>query len=55
MSGDDIEQLKWRITELERQLADVTGRLENTGQQLEAARAANRELMTQLNAPERKR
>jgi hypothetical protein len=52
---DDIEQLKRRITDLEQHLAELTGRLDDTGQQLEAARAANRELMTQLNAAGRDR
>jgi len=48
---EDIEALKRRITELEQELVGVGDRLDLTDQQLTAARAANRELMTQLNAP----
>ena len=37
--------------ELEQELVDASDRLDLAEQQLAAARAANRELMTQLNAP----
>ncbi|HEV2343455.1 MAG TPA: DUF6262 family protein [Actinocrinis sp.] len=52
---DDVDQLKRRITELEQAVVDLTGRCEETEQELDAARATNRELMTQLNAPARNR
>ncbi|ARF81694.1 DUF6262 family protein [Kitasatospora aureofaciens] len=45
----DIEQLHRRITALEQQLVDLTAQLDERAQELEAARAANRELMTRLN------
>jgi integrase len=48
---DDIEQLKARITTLEQQLTDLRLREEELTEELHAARAANRELMTRLNAP----
>ncbi|MFF8196504.1 hypothetical protein ACF05L_37860 [Streptomyces bobili] len=43
----DIDQLQRRITLLEQDLADIKGQLE----ELEAARAANRELTRALNQP----
>ena len=46
---DDIDQLKTRITELEQHVIDQKLRLDEAAQDLTAARAANRELMTQLN------
>jgi hypothetical protein len=52
---DDIEQLKRRITTLEQQVTDLTGQLEERQQELEAARAANRELITRLNTTSRPR
>ncbi|MET8631001.1 DUF6262 family protein [Kitasatospora sp. NPDC004669] len=45
----DVEQLHRRITALEQQVVDLTARLDERDQDLEAARAANRELMTRLN------
>lgn len=48
---EDIEALKRRITELEQELTGAGDRLDLAEQQLTAARAANRELMTQLNSP----
>lgn len=48
---DDIDQLKQRIVVLEQQVVDLRLQLEERDQDLDAARAANRELMTQLNAP----
>jgi chaperonin cofactor prefoldin len=46
----DIEQLNTRITSLEQQTADLRLQLEERDDELAAARAANRELMAQLNA-----
>lgn len=46
---DDIEQLKTRITNLEQDNTDLRLQLEERGQELAAARASNRELMTELN------
>ena len=50
---DDIEQLKARITTLEQQAVDLRLREEELTDELAAARAANRELMTRLNASPR--
>jgi cell division protein FtsB len=47
----DIDQLQQRITTLEQQAADLRLQLEERDQDLTAARAANRELMTRLNTP----
>lgn len=47
---DDIEQLKQRIVFLEQQTVDLRLQLDERDQELAAARAANRELMTRLNA-----
>jgi hypothetical protein len=47
---EDIEQLNQRIVFLEQQVVNLRLQLEERDQELEAARAANRELMTQLNA-----
>ncbi|WP_223279778.1 hypothetical protein [Streptomyces sp. SDr-06] len=46
---DDTEQLKARITTLEQQVVDLELRLQDRDDDLSAARAANRELMAQLN------
>ncbi|MEV7971396.1 hypothetical protein AB0O34_36195 [Sphaerisporangium sp. NPDC088356] len=46
---DDIDQLKQQIIMLEQQAVDLRLQLEERGQDLAAARAANRELMTRLN------
>ena len=46
---DDIDQLKQRIVTLEQQVVDLRLQLEERDQDLAAARAANRELMTRLN------
>lgn len=45
----DIDQLQRRITELEQQVVDLNDQLEECGQELEAARATNRELIANLN------
>lgn len=47
----DIEQLKRCITSLEQQVVHLTGQLDERTQELDSARAANRELITRLNAP----
>ena len=47
---EDIEQLKQRIVFLEQHVVDLQLQLEERDQELGAARAANRELMTHLNA-----
>ncbi|MET8624685.1 DUF6262 family protein [Kitasatospora sp. NPDC004669] len=46
---DDIDQLKRRITALEQQAVDLTGQLEERNEELQAARAANRQLISRLN------
>lgn len=46
---DDTEQLKARITTLEQQVVDLELTLQERDEDLAAARAANRELMAQLN------
>ena len=48
---DDIDQLKLRITTAEQHAVDLRLQLEERDQDLDAARDANRELMTRLNAP----
>lgn len=50
---DDIDQLNQRITRLEQQIVDLRLQLDERDQDLQAARAANRELMTQLNATQK--
>lgn len=45
----DIDQLHRRITTLEQHVTDLTVQLEERDQELAAARAANRELITNLN------
>ena len=45
----DVEQLQRRITLLEQQVVDLTGRLEERDQELDAARTANRELFANMN------
>jgi hypothetical protein len=46
----DIDELHTRIVTLEQQVIDLRLQLEERDQDLAAARAANRELMTKLNA-----
>ncbi|MGW0771792.1 DUF6262 family protein [Streptomyces sp. NPDC002676] len=48
----DIDQLQQRITMLEQNLADIQGQLDERADELEAARAANRELTRALNQRE---
>ena len=45
----DIDALNQKITQAEQQAADLRLQLGERDQDLDAARAANRELMTQLN------
>jgi hypothetical protein len=47
---DDVDELKQRIVHLEQQAVDLRLQADERDQDLAAARAANRELMTQLNA-----
>ncbi|MGH3441076.1 MAG: hypothetical protein ACRDUY_03350, partial [Nitriliruptorales bacterium] len=49
---DDIDQLKHQIVMLEQKTVDLRLQLEERDQDLDAARAANRELITRLNAPQ---
>ncbi|MFD7480755.1 DUF6262 family protein [Streptomyces sp. NPDC059837] len=46
---DDIDQLKRRITNLEQEVVTLTGQLEERDEELMAARAANRQLISRLN------
>jgi hypothetical protein len=52
---EDIDKLKRRITELEQEAVDLARQLEERGDELDAARSANREMITQLNAGPRRR
>ena len=45
----DVDELQQRITQLEQQAIDLRLQLDERDQDLAAARAANRELMTRLN------
>jgi uncharacterized protein YlxW (UPF0749 family) len=45
----DVDQLQRRIIELEQQVVDLRGRLDERDQELDAARTANRELIANLN------
>jgi hypothetical protein len=47
---DDIHSLQHELTDREQQLLELRRQLEERGDELAAVRAANRELMTQLNA-----
>ena len=51
----DIDALGQQITHLEQQVIDLRIQLEERDEELAAARAANRELMAQLNAATRRR
>ena len=50
---EDVDKLKRRITVLEQEVVDLTRQLEERGEELDAARAANREMISQLNAAPR--
>lgn len=52
---DDIEQLKARITTLEQQVVELRLREEELTDELDAARAANRELMARVNSTSHRR
>lgn len=45
----DIDQLQHRITTLEQHVVELTSQLEERDQELDAARAANRELFANMN------
>jgi hypothetical protein len=45
----DIDQLQRRISDLEQQVVDLRGQVQERDQELDAARAANRELIANLN------
>jgi transposase-like protein len=45
----DIDQLQRRVTDLEQHVVDLKGQLEERDQELDAARIANRDLITNLN------
>ncbi|MCT9112362.1 DUF6262 family protein [Streptomyces mirabilis] len=47
----DIDQFQRRITMLEQEIAETRGELEERTEELEASRAANRELTRALNQP----
>ncbi len=51
----DIDALNHKINHLEQQVTDLRLQLEERGEELTAARATNRELMTQLNHAARPR
>jgi chromosome segregation ATPase len=51
----DIDALSQKITHLEQQAVDLRLQLEERSDELTAARAANRELMAQINATTRRR
>jgi hypothetical protein len=51
----DIDALNQQFSQLEQQVIDLRLRLEEQGEDLAAARAANRELMAQLNTTAKRR
>jgi hypothetical protein len=50
---EDIDKLKRRITELEQEVVNLGRQLEERGEELDAARDANREMIAQLNGRSR--
>ena len=52
---EDIDALRRRITELEQTVVEPNRKLEECEEELDAARAANREMITQFNAGSRER
>jgi hypothetical protein len=50
---NEIENLRKRVAELEQQLLDYKQDLQDRDDELAAARAANRDLITTLNGPVR--
>jgi predicted nucleic acid-binding Zn-ribbon protein len=51
---DDIDALQQRTVTLEQQFVDVRLQLEERGDELAAARAADREMMTRINTTPRR-
>jgi transposase-like protein len=47
----DVDQLQRRVTELEQQVVDLRDQLDERDQELDAARAANRQLIADLDRP----
>jgi len=45
----EVDEFQRRIDTLEQQVMNLTGQTEERDQELDAARAANRELITRLN------
>ena len=45
----DVDQMQRRITELEQQVVELRSQVEERDEELEAARAANRQLLANLN------
>lgn len=52
---EDIDKLKRRVIQLAQEVLDLTRQLEERGDELDAARAASREMISQLNAAPRRR
>mgnify|MGYP001054717235 FL=1 len=50
-AAPDIDQLQRRIAILQQELVEARGELEERAEELDAARAANRELTRALNQP----
>jgi chromosome segregation ATPase len=51
----DLDQLRQQTASLQQQIIDLRLKLEERDEEIGAARAANRELMAQLNATPRRR
>lgn len=52
---EDVDKLKRRITELEQTVVDLTRQLEEREEELDAARSANRDMISRLNSSSRQR